>query len=658
MALRYFLACLVLPSCLVSGELLKYSLLGQKVHLKPDIPGHPDEILWKHQDSTVVTFNGKEEHVYSLYQNRVTLDWVSAELYITDLRREDSGVYELETLVNKKWHRFQYELEVIGKVTKPSVSCDMNSSSSDTRGARATLTCSAEPTQPQSLMKYEWESSANMLPGPELTILLEDEHDDKIYTCRVSNPLTFETTTFNAKTCYPDKSSSVALTVSLIILFIILLLIAVVGVMFCKLKNKACFAKSNRDDVENRIKPGATEERDQDDESKPLFDRAPTLPSHQQLRPLAQGDYNTAPDLPANNHREHADLDKGHVESVLQSKKEEDETEEANSSTNGISPTTPLARLSMTQNSPVSGSKKSTDEETVSPPVSLPLGRKPSFSEDQHNPSSNHKDDADGDQVPGPSDQVLECDPSDSDEENVASPVGVLDFESEKEEDEIEEEKSPAANVPPPPTQPLTQNSPDKGMEDTSGEYKDETNSDQVHGETESHSPEKSTEADESTEEEQPPTAPEQNMSETASHEQDSKLSQEETHKKEDDHPEMEKSVSGDERESDGEQAEDNLYLDTSQSPTPKHSDNTQTNTFENAALQDPDQQVEGKSGDESDECEGQLDSSTAEEDYCERKSDEKSKDECDPKEEKPDNKNESEDKEGQQKTEAVEKSK
>ena len=78
----------------------------------------------------------------------------------------------------------------------------MNSSSSE-----ATLTCSAEPTQPQSLMKYEWESSGNVQPGPELTILLEDEPDEKIYTCRVSNPLTSETTTFAAKTCFPGKIS-------------------------------------------------------------------------------------------------------------------------------------------------------------------------------------------------------------------------------------------------------------------------------------------------------------------------------------------------------------------------------------------------------------------------------------------------------------------
>ena len=92
-----------------------YVLLGQKVHLKPTMPGHSDDILWKHNGNKVVEFNGREEQVFSHYQSRVTLDWVSAELDITDLRHEDSGNYELETFVNKQMHRFHYKLLVIGR---------------------------------------------------------------------------------------------------------------------------------------------------------------------------------------------------------------------------------------------------------------------------------------------------------------------------------------------------------------------------------------------------------------------------------------------------------------------------------------------------------------------------------------------------------------
>lgn len=107
---------------------------------------------------------------------------------------------------------FHFNLYIyIGKVSKPTISCDMNNGSSDTSGAQATLTCAAEPTHPLSLMKYEWESSGNVSPGHELTIFLEDEHDDKIYSCMVSNPLTNDTATFTPKNCYSGKISLLTL---------------------------------------------------------------------------------------------------------------------------------------------------------------------------------------------------------------------------------------------------------------------------------------------------------------------------------------------------------------------------------------------------------------------------------------------------------------
>lgn len=101
---------------LVCVQSVIYGLKGQKVNLKPHITGHPDEILWKHKGNKVVEFDGKQQQVYSLYENRVTLDWVSAELNISDLRYEDSGQYEVETYTNTEgFSRSYYVLEVIGK---------------------------------------------------------------------------------------------------------------------------------------------------------------------------------------------------------------------------------------------------------------------------------------------------------------------------------------------------------------------------------------------------------------------------------------------------------------------------------------------------------------------------------------------------------------
>lgn len=101
--------------CLVAGQSPKYALKGLEVKLKPDITGQPDEILWKHNGNKVVEFNGNEQQVYRPYENRITLDWVSAELDIANLRYEDTGQYTLEAYMNKLFRRVDLQLEVIGK---------------------------------------------------------------------------------------------------------------------------------------------------------------------------------------------------------------------------------------------------------------------------------------------------------------------------------------------------------------------------------------------------------------------------------------------------------------------------------------------------------------------------------------------------------------
>lgn len=100
--------------CLVAGQSKQYALMQLAVNLKPAITGQPDEILWKHNGNKVVEFNGNEQQAYGQFKNRITLDWVSAELDITDLGFEDSGEYELEVYINNILHLSYFQLEVIG----------------------------------------------------------------------------------------------------------------------------------------------------------------------------------------------------------------------------------------------------------------------------------------------------------------------------------------------------------------------------------------------------------------------------------------------------------------------------------------------------------------------------------------------------------------
>uniref|UniRef100_A0A3Q3MD22 CD58 molecule n=1 Tax=Mastacembelus armatus TaxID=205130 RepID=A0A3Q3MD22_9TELE len=251
----YILLCCIFTAAQVSGQSSIYALKGQSVTLRPEVSGQPEQLLWKHKGNKVVEFDGSEQQVYSPFDNRITLDWHSAELDVKDLRYEDSGEYELEVYMNKMLHRSQYNVKVIDRVPKPTISCEThNGSSSNTDGAQATLMCSVESKEPQSLMKFEWISRGNVQPGPELTIHLKDKHDDEEYSCRVSNPLTLETSTFIAKDCYPDETSSVGVAVG-IGLTILLTVIVIASICFCKQRHKACFAQRMQSDLEGHESP-------------------------------------------------------------------------------------------------------------------------------------------------------------------------------------------------------------------------------------------------------------------------------------------------------------------------------------------------------------------------------------------------------------------
>ncbi|KAK1902660.1 Lymphocyte function-associated antigen 3 [Dissostichus eleginoides] len=202
MARRYFLTYFTLTSCLVAGQSPEYALQGGEVSLKPDFTGHPDGILWKHKGNKVVEFNGREEQFYKPFENRITLDWISADIQITDLRFEDSGEYELELELNKKLQRFFYQLEVIDKIAKPIISCEINDDSIVNISGK--LLCSAKPGRLQS-------------------------------------------------DCYPVKSPSVGLIAGLVSFFCILLLVALL-VLYCKLRHKACFAKDDPE-KQSRVVP-------------------------------------------------------------------------------------------------------------------------------------------------------------------------------------------------------------------------------------------------------------------------------------------------------------------------------------------------------------------------------------------------------------------
>nr|XP_043880728.1 myb-like protein X isoform X7 [Solea senegalensis] len=624
MVRRFFLAWCVLTSCVVSGQ-PTYVLQGQTFQLRPpEIPGQPDEILWKHNGNKVVEFNGKEEDVYGKYQRRVILDWVTAELDITDVTSEDSGEYELEAYREKQLYHFRYELQVIDRVAKPTISCNMSNGSSNTHGTQATLTCSAEPTHPRSILKYEWQSRGNVLPGPKLTINLEDEDADQIHTCVVSNPLTNEKATFTSKSCYSD--SPVALVASLVTIFIVLVCV-VLAIVFCKLKRKACFAKT-------KTTTNKDEEQRSPAESKPLLDQASTLPSHQPLDRF-QGDGNMEAGVTSHN----KDKDNGHRHGEDHNTDLQDETPKKGHVKQQVDKFTPKSNG---QSSPPDtqrglGLEKNTDQDEGAVSSPSPLGIKP----DQDSSISKDKADVNEDQLGRHLGNEMEPDPA----------------ESEKKEDENEEAESPPAKGNSPPTAdkcpPLTQSSPDMRTREgaNSDQVTDETSEENVR---ESHST--------GSVKKQPSSR----GSETALHAQDPNLSQDEMHTSKDDQGDLDKALSKDESESDHKSnpkveemdSEEDLYLDASQQPhqSPTQTEPDDSKTLNNEAHADPEQGPENMRRPKSEESEEQSACDTADlekgEGEGEDTAEENKKDQCGPKEEKTGSLNMSEDKEREMKTE------
>ncbi|XP_068507810.1 uncharacterized protein [Syngnathus scovelli] len=175
----------------------QYVLKGQEINFLPSLPGKPDRVGWIHEGRDVVWFDpqtGKED-VSSSYKDRITLEQDSPRLTIKDATYKDSGNYDLKLMINDQHHHLKYRIEVIEKVDQPHISCVLTSPN------RVLLVCSTDSKHPD-LLEFKWSSDGKEHSGPNLQINVRGKHDDRVYRCDVSNPLTKETANFTAGDCF------------------------------------------------------------------------------------------------------------------------------------------------------------------------------------------------------------------------------------------------------------------------------------------------------------------------------------------------------------------------------------------------------------------------------------------------------------------------
>ncbi|KAM9820322.1 lymphocyte function-associated antigen 3-like [Neosynchiropus ocellatus] len=223
-------ACLFFTFSLAAAQMREYILKHDEIQLWPPSLGRLEKIFWRHNGQRV-TFDGSKLDADYFYQDRIIMDQRTATLFIRDLRLEDRGEYELEVWVKGQNHQTRkefYRWEVTAEVSITSVSCEMDGDH------QATLVCSAESSHPQ-LLSYEWSFNRTKHRGSNLTIGLEDEHDERVFTCRVSSPLSEDKATLAARKCYPETPEAVSPTVPIvagsIVAGLIVALILMVGLL-------------------------------------------------------------------------------------------------------------------------------------------------------------------------------------------------------------------------------------------------------------------------------------------------------------------------------------------------------------------------------------------------------------------------------------------
>ncbi|XP_031439272.1 uncharacterized protein LOC105913049 [Clupea harengus] len=133
---------------------------------------------------------------YLKFKGRIKLDIKTGAVTITNLTKDDSGLYDAEVIIRGKLINLKHRVEVTDPVTKAKVTCLSN----------ATLHCEAEGDS----LDYSWSGpglqTAEMRgqTGPQIS----KENQDAVYTCVVNNPVGDSSVTYHASDCFTSGASS------------------------------------------------------------------------------------------------------------------------------------------------------------------------------------------------------------------------------------------------------------------------------------------------------------------------------------------------------------------------------------------------------------------------------------------------------------------
>ncbi|XP_028847945.1 CD48 antigen-like isoform X1 [Denticeps clupeoides] len=262
------------------AEIVKNVLKGESVTFTGvSYVGNITSMLWKWETSKVAEWEKEdtEPTYYRKFTNRSSLDMKTWTLTLQNLESEFNGLYSLEI---DQETRKTFQLTVYESVSKPNIDkkCD---------SVNCTLTCKGVQSDNIS---YSWkDNKGNRLSGNVWRVTKSTDLD-VVYTCNVSNPVSWNNSSITEREMFPSDSHSVAVVVGATsAVFVVAVAVAVAVIYFRNRQHGSCRNQQQQnqsDAAANQqqgiqllnTQPGSCQNQQQQNQSDAAANQQPVFP--------------------------------------------------------------------------------------------------------------------------------------------------------------------------------------------------------------------------------------------------------------------------------------------------------------------------------------------------------------------------------------------
>ncbi|XP_028847946.1 CD48 antigen-like isoform X2 [Denticeps clupeoides] len=261
------------------AEIVKNVLKGESVTFTGvSYVGNITSMLWKWETSKVAEWEKEdtEPTYYRKFTNRSSLDMKTWTLTLQNLESEFNGLYSLEI---DQETRKTFQLTVYESVSKPNIDkkCD---------SVNCTLTCKGVQSDNIS---YSWkDNKGNRLSGNVWRVTKSTDLD-VVYTCNVSNPVSWNNSSITEREMFPSDSHSAVVVGATSAVFVVAVAVAVAVIYFRNRQHGSCRNQQQQnqsDAAANQqqgiqllnTQPGSCQNQQQQNQSDAAANQQPVFP--------------------------------------------------------------------------------------------------------------------------------------------------------------------------------------------------------------------------------------------------------------------------------------------------------------------------------------------------------------------------------------------